>query len=97
MAWQKHRFTGTCKGASKGLPAPGGAPMSLATEWRSMYSLMSKRSRASGLPKYWSASTCRARQRASGMHLSNILLGGLACTTLNAKRLGDKAFWATAG
>ena len=37
---------------------PGGAPMSLATEWRSMYSLMSSRSMASALPKYCSVSTC---------------------------------------
>lgn len=38
--------------------APGGAPISFATECRSMYSDMSSRSIASVLPKYCSLRTC---------------------------------------
>lgn len=36
--------------------------MSLATEWRSMYSLMSNRNIASSLPKYCSVSTYAGKQ-----------------------------------
>lgn len=45
---------------------PGGAPISFATECRSMYSDMSSRNMASALPKYCSLRTCTRRTQSCG-------------------------------